>query len=108
MVTVVGGRADVDGTVGVVAPVVEAGNGSEVEVGAVAAAVAEGPDRVAAQTPPAAPSTTATITTSGAGRFHHGRFRRCLPRMATTLAEPAGRPADGGPASAVDRRRGRL
>jgi hypothetical protein len=88
--------ADVDGAAEVVVPVVEECNGSDVEVDAVAIAVAEDPDRVAAQIPPAAPSTTTRITTNGAGPFHQGRFRRCLPRMATTLAEPAGPPADGG------------
>jgi hypothetical protein len=104
MATVVGDRAAnvdgvdaVGGTARVVADAVEAGEGLDVEVDALAAAVAEDPDRVAAQTPPAAPSTrTTTMTTSGAGRFHHGRFRRCLARMATTLAEPACWPADAG------------
>jgi hypothetical protein len=61
----------------------------------VVAAVGDEPDRVAAQAPPAAPSAIATITTSGAGRCHHGGFRKCRPRMATTLAERAGRHADG-------------
>ena len=99
MATVVGDRAAnldgvdaVGGTARVVADAVEAGEGLDVEVDALAAVVAEDPDRVAAQTPPAAPSTRTTMTTSGAGRFHQGRFRRCLARMATTLAEPACRP----------------
>jgi hypothetical protein len=95
MATVVGDWMDVDGSAKVLALVVEVGDGMDVEVDGVATGVAEDPDRVAAQTPAAAPSTTATITTSGACRFHHGRFCRCRPRMATTLAEPAGRPADG-------------
>jgi hypothetical protein len=60
----------------------------------VAAGVADDPDRVAAQMPPAAPSARTTIITTGPRRFHHGRFRTCLPRMATTLAERAGRSAD--------------
>jgi hypothetical protein len=87
---VVGDSVDVAGWARVVAPVVEAENASDVEVDALAAGVAEDPDRVTAQTPPAAPSTTATITTSGACRFHHGRFRRCRPRMTSTLAESVG------------------
>jgi hypothetical protein len=95
MATVVGVWLDVDGVAKVVASMVEGGKVSEVEVGAAAEGVAEDPDRVAAQIPAAAPSTNAAITTSGTRRFHHGRLRRCVPRMATTLAEGAGRAADG-------------
>jgi hypothetical protein len=89
-----GGGRDVDGSTTVVASVFEAENGTDVEVEAVAAGVADEPGRVAAQTPAAAPSVTATITTTGPCRFHNGRFRMCLPRMASTLVELAGRVAD--------------
>jgi hypothetical protein len=96
MATIVGDWADVDGAAKVVvASVVGNWNGSDVEVDAVAASLTEDPVRVTAQAPLAAPSANATIATSGAGRFHHGRFRTCLPRMVTTLAERAGQPADG-------------
>jgi hypothetical protein len=77
------------------ASVVEAKPGTDGEVDAVADGVADDPDRAAANTPPAAPSAaTATITARGPCRFHHGRFRMCLPRMANTLAERAGGLAD--------------
>jgi hypothetical protein len=95
---VVADGVDVDRSAAMVAWVVEVGTGWDVEVDAPAEGVADDPDRVAVQTPAATPSATAMITTRGAGRFHQGRFRRCLPRMATTLAERSGRPADGWPA----------
>jgi hypothetical protein len=95
MATIWGGGADVDGAAAAVASVVGEGIGSVVEVDAVTAGAAEDPDRVPAQAPLAAPSIAARITTSGAGLFHHRRFRTCLPRTLTTLPERAGRPADG-------------
>jgi hypothetical protein len=92
MATVVAGSSDVAGLGRLLAPPLEVGNGSDVEVDAVAAWVPDAPDRVTDQMPAAAPSATAMVNTSGPGRFHHGRLRLCLPRMATTLAEGA-RPA---------------
>jgi hypothetical protein len=96
MATIVGDWPDVDGAAKVVvAAVVGEGNGSDVEVDAAASGVGEDSARVTAQAPLAATSATATITTSGAGRFHHGRLCTCLPRMVSTLAERADRSADG-------------
>jgi hypothetical protein len=95
MATMRGDPTDVDGAAKVVAAAVEGEDASDVAVDAVAPGVAEDPDRVMAQAALAAPTASTTITTSGAVRFHHGRFRMCLPRMVNTLAECVSRPADG-------------
>ncbi len=103
MATVVVGSSDVAGLgtlLGV--PPFEVGNGSDVEVDAVAARVPAAPGRAIDQIPAAAPSATAMVIISAPGRFHHGRLRLCMPRMATTLVEEAAPAADASGAQ-VDR-----
>ena len=69
---------------------------TEDEVGGATAAsgLVDEPDRVIHQAPAAAATSNETANTTVTGLFHHGRFRLCLPRMSSTLAEIAYPTAD--------------